>query len=274
MSTNGIQERWGRETRLLVLVVVVSIAVLMVLARFRFPAPNLTVAAPAPGPLAGLAGRSAFDELGSSLNTLLIRVSPRLVGVRVEPAPPPAGRGRASARAPQGRRGGEPELEVPAAGPRAYPALRLGGDRALVYVPEGMAAATLNSGAAVEVLSLDAARHLAIVRVPAITDSGAPPDPAAFSGFTYVGEVDATASGHSVRPQFMGPTDPATDPIWPGTVFNAPPAAGLVVGTFVFTLDGRLVGLVAPGTTGIVIVPSEALNHVVNELPQAGANPA
>ena len=93
--TNGLQERWGRETRLLVLIVVVSLAVLLVLARFRFPAASIDVApSAAPSPLANLVSRAAFEDLAEAMASTATRVAPRVVVVRVTAVRPTARTGR------------------------------------------------------------------------------------------------------------------------------------------------------------------------------------
>jgi hypothetical protein len=59
--------------------------------------------------------------------------------------------------------------------------------------------------------------------------------------------------------------------MWPGDVLTAPGFSDLRVGTFLFTIDGHFVGLVAQGSAGVVVVPAASLSRVVDELTHAGA---
>jgi hypothetical protein len=127
VTTNGIDERTGRETRLLVLVVIIALGVLVVLARFRFPGSDIGSMSPSPGPLAGLAARATFDDMAETIAGLLKRVSPSIVIVRLEPIEVPAPPARGSAAAP---RQAPPPAPLPE--PRLQPALRVRSDLALV----------------------------------------------------------------------------------------------------------------------------------------------
>ena len=70
---NGVDERTGRDGRLLALVIVVSLAVLLLLARFRFPATDGVAPAPAPGPLERLTARSTYDDLAATIANIVQR---------------------------------------------------------------------------------------------------------------------------------------------------------------------------------------------------------
>jgi hypothetical protein len=260
MSANDMQERWGRETRMLVLVVIVSLAVLLVLARFRFPTPNLTVAPPVQGPLAGLAGRSAFDDLAASLNTLLARVSPRMTDVRVKSAPVPETRGRG--------RAAEPVATVS----QVVPALRVRSDLAVLFMPAGATIAEGDAGAAMDVAALDVQREVGLVRLAPVDLPSEPP--LNFAGFVYVGVISATPAGLTITPAFVGRADRAVDPLWRGLVYMVDGGTDLRVGAFAFTMDGRLVGFVARGSAGTVIVPEATLASVSIELMSNGAKPS
>jgi len=262
MAAGDMQERWGRETRMLVLVVIVSIAVLLVLARFRYPAPNLTVAPAVQGPLAGLAGRSAFDDLGSSLTTLLARVTSRLTAIRVKGAPPepprPAGRRTAAEPAPP--------ISI------VMPAVRMRSDIGLVFMPAGATMAEGDAGAPLEVAANDSAREVGLVR---LTPAEPMPDaPVSFGGFSYVGAVTATPAGLTIAPVFVGRADRAVDPLWGGVVYMIDASADLRIGAFAFTMDGYFVGLVAKGSAGTVIVPGPTLSGVTTELLRTGTSPS
>jgi hypothetical protein len=262
MAASDMQERWGRETRMLVLVVVVSIAVLLVLARFRYPAPNLTVAPAAQGPLAGLAGRSAFDDLGSSLTTLLTRVTPRLSAIRVkgEPPEPPRAAGRRAAAEPA------PAISL------VMPAVRMRSDIGLIFMPAGATMAEGDAGTPIEVAASDPAREVGLVRLAPAEPM--PDTPVTFGGFAYIGAVTATPSGLTIAPIFVGRADRAVDPLWGGVVYMIDSSADLHIGAFAFTMEGNFVGLVAKGSAGTVIVPGPTLAGVTTELLRPGTSPS
>jgi hypothetical protein len=263
MTTPGFEERSGRETRLLVLVVVVALAVLVLLARFRFPASELTAMAPAPGPLAGLAARATFDEMTSSLTDLLARVAPAITVVPLERTPEPktaTEKGRGAKTAPETT----PPIAPPA---RLTPALRLRPDLALVHVPVGLQIAASTSGQ-LTTIATDVSREVALVRFAAAVPPGALlASFDGFSGFSYVGIVEGAPGGPTMRPLFIGRTDP-----WPAnTLWSKPPLlighrGGVEAGAVVFSIDGRLLGMALPSADGIALVTPSALDAAVTEL--------
>lgn len=258
--TNGLQERWGRETRLLVLIVVVSLAVLLGLARFRFPTATLDDAPPAPSPLANLASRAVFDELSDAMAATAGRIGPRVIAVRLEPqraATARGGRGRQSGRGAAGDRQD---------GGRYVPGLRVRSDLALVRVPAGMAPATLaDSTDPVEVVHADAKREIALVRVPSAIESALETGPETLAGFTYLAEVTATADGPTVQPMFIGRTGSHEHDPWPAALTSID-NAGAVDGAWLFTIEGRLIGLVVRDDDGAAVVPPAMLESAVTEL--------
>lgn len=266
MTSNGADQRPGRETRLLILVVVVSLAALLLLARFRFPAADLTTVTPGATPLAGLAARANFDEMSAAMTSLLTRVAPALVMLQLDAelpvAPPSAGPGRAAA-APRADDG----PVVAGLPPLVLPGLRIRADLAVVHVPEGYHV-TAGSGLSepVEVLRIDREHAIAVVRLP--TSAGlavALPTPMlSVSGFGYFGVVQATPHGPTVSPVFVGRVDPADDARWARPLIAVAPGPEMPPGALVFTIDGRLVGLVIRHLRGMAIVPAAALNDAVS----------
>jgi hypothetical protein len=256
MAVNGAPDRSRRETRLLVLIVVVSLGVLLVLARFRFPAATLTVAPPVPSPLANLASRAAFSDLSAAMISAFDRIAPVMTAVRLEPAKVPADR------------------DAPAAAPRlaskVAPALRVRPDLALVVVPEGLeVTAMAESGQPAEVVASNADRGIALVRVPSVAEPRVEMIDG-FGGFAYVVEVTAIESGPSVQPVFVGRTVPRGDARWSSGLLGVD-GPGLEPGAFVFSLEGRLLGLVLGDARGPLIVPPSAIDAGVNDLvPAAG----
>jgi hypothetical protein len=254
-----------------VLVVVVSIAVLLVLARFRFPSAAMNVTPPSPSPLAGLVGRADFEDLADSMSTLLGRVTPRLFIVRFEPIREPvASRGSSRPSEPP-RAAATPDPIDPGPPPVLGAALRVRGDLALVHVPAGMyPAALIGSANPAEVVAANPRRAIALVRV-APADYRPEPLTDAFLGFEYVGKIEPTLSGPSVEPVFIGRSDSILDDRWPATLFSIGHAPGLPAGTLVFSIGGRLIGLVERDSHGATLVPSSVLESAVAELVPAGA---
>jgi hypothetical protein len=252
--TNGLQERWGRETRLLVLIVVVSLAVLLVLARFRFPAATLDVAPPAPSPLANLVSRAAFEELSEAMASTANRITPRVVVVRIVSERPAPG-----ARA--GRGADPPPIQT-----RLVLALRVRTDLALMRVPAGMMPAELvDSAQQPALVGADSNRELALVRLPASGDGAVDALAEPFGGFTYVGEATATINGPTLQPVFIGRTGSRQHERWPAPLTSLD-NANVVDGALLFTIQGRLVGLVVRDADGAAVVPPPVLDTAVSDL--------
>ena len=261
MATNGLQDRSGRETRLLVLIVVVSLALLLVLARFRFPAATLNVTPPVPSPLANLASRAAFSDLSAAMVTAFDRIAPRVTAVRLRPPKP----------APAVRRGGAAPPVAPESPVSIAPALRVRPDLAVVVLREGLEiAAMAESGLPADVVAVHPSRGLALVRVPVVEDPRFETLDG-FGGFAYVVEVRAIEVGPSVRPVFVSRTWPRGHPQWPSGVIGID-GPDLEPGAFVFALEGQLVGFVLKDAAGVAIVPPAALEAAIAEFaPAAGA---
>lgn len=255
MATDGVQAHRGRETRLLVLVVVVSIAVLLVLARFRFPAATLAVSTPPPSPLAGLSGRAAFDDLADAMNTLLGRVSGRVTVVELGSEP------RRRAGRPAGTAGTASEDAQ-----RAL-ALRIGPDLAVVHVPAGLHPLSfLGETSPIEIVAADSKRELALVRVPMSPEAGSEPAADAFTGFSYVGAIESTAGGPTIQPLFVGPINAVSDPRWPSPLTALSETSAASAGSFLFNVDGRLVGMLIRDRSGVSIVPASVLETAIADL--------
>jgi hypothetical protein len=268
--------RAGRETRLLALVILVAIAALLVLARFRFPeAAERVPVAPPPGPLERLAARAPFQDLAATLNTLTERLAPSLLVVQISEAPA-AGAGAKSATstaADKGRRR-SPTPEVVAETPALYvPAIRVAKDRALFYLPPG--ARVLAIGGIVELkpaVSTSPQHPLALVTVSSSDDSplllGSTVD--GFSGFAYTALVEGARGGFSPRPFYIGRVDEIPDATWPAPLLAVGSSVDIPPGSFLVTLDGRLVGMALRTPHGPTILPARALNTVVAALLAAG----
>ena len=275
MPANGPEPTSGRETRLLVLVVLVSLAVLLLLARFRFPEANLATVNPSPGPLAGMAARATFEEMSATLANILSRAASTVDVVRLEAVPA----SQSSEGARQAARGQVPPTPNALAaqassGPRYTVALRVRPDLGLLYVPAGWHPVAFGDRAdPIEVVLHDADREIALVRVPA---SGTTPVtlPAAapgVTGFLYVAVIQATRSGPTIQPVFVGRAETETDARWsaPLVVFSG--TAPVAAGSLVYAIDGRVIGLASRHDAGAAIVPIAALDDAVSRLAPAGA---
>jgi len=250
-------QRSGREIRLLVLVIGVAVAVLLVLARFRFPAVDLSANPQTPGPLERLAARATFDDLASTLADVTTRVTPAFIVVAVEKIP----------EKPE-RKGGPPPPAA-ASGPRWVPALRVRPEFLLVYVPTGTHVVAVEGlSASPQVAVSDPIRELALIPIPRAVSptadfAGAVSD---FSGFTFVAAVEGAVGGPAVRPVFVPRADALFESRWSTTLLLVGGEPELHPGAFVFTLDGRLIGLAVREEAGVAIVPAAALDRVITEL--------
>jgi hypothetical protein len=252
--TNGLQERWGRETRLLVLIVVVSLAVLLVLARFRFPAATLDVAPPAPSPLANLVSRAAFEELSEAMAATANQIAPRIVVVRIGPA-----RSSSAARAGRGAVDHPNESKL-ALGLRVRP------DLALVRVPTGMIPTELiDSTQPVEIVAADSKREIALIRLPPSGDGTIETATEPFSGFAYLGEATATRDGLTLQPVFIGRTGARPHERWPSALTGVDNAS-VTDGSLLFTIEGRLIGLAVRDGASVAVVPPPMIEAAVVEL--------
>jgi hypothetical protein len=271
MPANGPEPTSGRETRLLVLVVVVSLAVLLLLARFQFPEANLATVNPSAGPLAGMAARATFEEMAATLAGLLTRAAPAVEVIRMEPLPA----GENGPEPPARSSGPGATAHTPsAAAPRFGAAIRLRADLAILHVPAGWRPVALQEESSpIEVIFSDTDREIAVVRLPSALTAGVSPPAAASggTGFLYVALIQATRSGPTIQPAFVGRTDTETDARWSAPLLVVRGNASVPVGSLVYALDGRLIGLASRHETGVAIVPTAALDDMLERLMPGGA---
>ncbi|MEO8070694.1 MAG: hypothetical protein ABI652_04785 [Acidobacteriota bacterium] len=280
MPLREVEEPSGRETRLVVLVVVVALAVLLLLARFRFPSADLTVVVPAPGPLAGLAARATFDEMASAMAGLADRVEPSIAVLDIEPVPPlehaAAGRGaapvspRGAPRSPAVSPTPTPPPPMPRR-PHVVAALRIRSDLVVAYVGAGMRVATKEGEPAAEVIALSADPAIVILRAfaPAVSIAATVEG---FAGFSYAGVVDVTPGGPTVQPTFVGRADRVEVVGWSRSLISLG-RSDIPAGTFVFSIDGRLIGLAIRSGDSVSLVPASALIAAVADVPPKVAGP-
>jgi len=257
-----LDNRSGRDARLLGLVVVVALAVLLVLAQFRFPTAERTAGLPTQGPLDRLTARSTYEELAASVANVVQRASSSVVILQIDPVVEPVAApasGRSGRTAP-------PAEPAPAAPPRLVPAIRATRDLAIVHLPPGFAVAGGQGLTGVEVVSTDPSREVAVVRF-------APPSEApttmaggllGFSGFSYVAVIEAALGGPTARPAFVGRVDMVSDDRFATQVMVPGGTPSIPTGALVFTLDGRFIGLSLPlAGVGSALVPARSLEPLL-----------
>ena len=257
-----VRPRFSREARLLTATIAVSLVVLLVLSRFRFPEATADArdGTSAAQPLARLAARAAFDDLSLAVREVSGRVGGSLVVLRTT------------------TRGGN-ATAVPRAAPgtRLLPALRVRDDVVAALVDEGaVVEAVIGMPGSVTVVARDPVRGITLVRVPST------PAPALsiregqqpLSAPTYVAVAEASAAGTSVRPVFVGRSDSSADPRWDTPLLAMGRGSMADIGAPVFTLDGRLAGMLTSSEGEPTLVPAEAVMSSVDRLIRAGSPPA
>lgn len=243
----------GRETRLLLLVIVVAMAVLLVLAQFQYPAPDRAVATPLAGPIERLAARATFEELALIMGDLSTRVQPAMTVVTLERIPPAS---------PPVRRGATPAPPTPTER-RIVAALRIDTNLAVAHLPAGF---RLVPAEGVEVATEDVARQLLLLRVPDAPFTGFGPTAQGIGGPGYMAVFEGARGGPAARPVFIGRVDSFDDANWTQPLLSVGGDPQLGAGAFIYTLDGRLVGMTVPDSPGVAITRVPALLAAVEAL--------
>jgi hypothetical protein len=235
----------SRETRLLLTAGVLAVAALWLLARFRFqdlPAtPN-----PLPAVLSQLPSAPKYEDLADQIAQLQPRLDTLLVVL--DPSPVDAHSLRASSR---------------------VLALRVREDAALALMPPE---AGFDDAF---VLARDPASRLALVRAP--NALSVPPvqwTPRRLKQPRYFFGSDVSASGVSWRPVFVGSLDPIESPLWSEPAWALPGSTDLLSGSFLFTGDAELVGMVMGHGTERVVVPGATLLAEAAHLVATAPTPA
>lgn len=252
MSTPSVSGR-GRETRLLLLVIMVAVAVLLVLAQFQYPTPDRAVVSPLAGPIERLAARATFEELALIMGDLSTRVQPALTVITLERIPPPA---------PPTRRGAAPVAPAPT-DRRIVAALRIDINLAIAHLPSGF---RVVPAAGIEVATEDPDRRLVLVRVPDAPFVGLGSVAQGIGGPGYVAVFEGARGGPAARPLFIGRVDSFDDPRWTQPLLSVGGDPQLNAGAFIYTLDGRLVGMTLPDDLGVAITRVPALLAAVEAL--------
>lgn len=219
----------SRETRLLLTAAVLAMAVLWLLARIRFdgvPVP----ASPIPAVLSQLASRPRFDDLAGQLAQIQSRLQPSLLVV--------------------GASAGEPAGSRPVA-------IKLRDDLVVMLIPPGTNPALGNA----TIVARDAASGLAVARVAdaATMPHPLPWTPSRLEQPRFFFATGVAAAAVSLRPVFVGSLHPVDSPLWNAPFWTAPAGTILAPGTFLFTTDAELAGLVIAHDRGVAIVPGASL---------------
>jgi hypothetical protein len=228
-----MRPRVTRETRLLLTIVLVSLAALWGLARVRFPERPATPN-PVPPVLAQLAPRPAFEDLASFVAQVEPHLEATLVPLQTRPA----------------NRGSHPTS-------LGVAALPFRGELALAVLDRAPGRSELGE-LHIEIVARDPVSRLAVVRLSGETPPAPhlpawaprrPQDP------RFLLAADLSREGMSLRPVFVGALSSTTSPRWSSQLWALPRTTELGPGTFVFTTDGVLAGLVVAYESGVAILP-------------------
>jgi hypothetical protein len=237
----------SRDTRLLLAIILVSLSTLWVLARIRFPERPATPN-PVPPVLAQLAPPSAFEDIAASVAQLEPRLQESIIALDVA---------RQSERLPDSANG-------------VVAALRFRDDLAVALIGSGSGGFEITPASGSEV-ARDPVTHLALIRV---AEGTAPPlstwSPRRFDYPRFLLAAETSRGGISLRPVFVGSMDPVASPTWSGTIWALPPSSDIAAGTFVFTIDGEVAGLVVERDGRHAIVPAQTVVAVADRLALEG----
>ena len=244
------ETRVSRDTRLLILVIAVAVVVLFVLAQFRFPQADVSLSTVMPAGLDRLAAQSDYADLASAVETTLQGVEPSLVVLNVEGVPD-----------------GSKQAEQ-----RRTLAIRLRDGLAIGPLPTNFKIADPSGpvdGPLIKVtqparglLMAELTTETAPARTVSTVDD--------FPGYAYVAVVELAKGGPTATPMFIGRVDAQSDPRWTGDLLVPGGSATLPVGSFVFLLDGRFLGLVVSVPNGPPAIAPAALLTVSFE-PSGGS---
>lgn len=240
----------SRDTRVLLTIVVISVATLWALARLRFP-DRLPTPNPVPPVLAQLMPPSAFDDITSAVAQLETRLQPSILGLDVE------------------RRHGATAAGVMRT---TVSALWFRDDLAVALIG-GTTSTDVSEPTIVDAVEVarDRASQLAVIRLP----QGAAPAlptwaPRRPSYPRFLIAADPSPGGASLRPVFVGSLREVATPIWSDPIWALPDRIDLAAGTFVFTVDGALAGLVVEREGRPAIVPADTVVAMADRLAREG----
>ena len=226
--------RVSRETRLLLTAGLLAVAALWLLARVRFPDRPVTPN-PVPSVLSQLASGPRYTDLAAEVAQLQVRLQSSVFVLDV----------------PLPKSSSTPRSERPVA-------VRLGGDLAVTLLPDSQSRGPWKTAM---LRGRDRASGLAVVS--ALSGSSGPVlatwTPRRMQQPRYFVASDVSRMGVSLRPVFVGSLDPVNSPFWTEPVWAVPPRSDLAPGSFLFTSNAELVGLVVASANELVIVPGATL---------------
>jgi len=159
-----------------------------------------------------------------------------------------------------------PRLEALLAGP----ALRVRADAALQWLDGAPGSTDAAHGT---VIGLDPATRLAVVRVPLLpVPPPVPWRPGDLQQPRYLLAADPSAGAVAPRPVPVGPLVPTATPLWREPIWMLPAGTDLAAGTFVFTTDALLAGLVVDLAGRRAIVPGTLLLQEAERLLGSGVS--
>jgi PDZ domain len=231
-----MHERLSRETRHLLVAACIALVALWVLARLRFPDTPATANA-IPPLLTQLSQRPAFADLASEVARVQNRLAGTVVALPDREAVESAGQ-----LVVQSRRSG----------------LRIRNDVAVVLLED---LDRQRDRGRPDLIAFDRATGLALARVDGVSPGPSPAPWAAdrLDAPRYLVATTLSREGVSFEPVFVGALHPTPIPGWSGPVWLLPVGTHLTTGSFLFTHDGELVGLVSREGSENAIVPGETL---------------
>ena len=232
--TSPYRPRVSRETRLLLTAGALALAALWLLARIRFRDLPVTPN-PVPAVLSQLASGFRYDDLTAEIGQLQTRLEASSL-ITLGPVSASPG-----------------TVQTP-----RLAALRLRGDIAVTVLP---ADSNLAHWTGADLVARDPPSGLAVVRVPQQTTVSPPAEwvPRRLQQPRYFVATDVTSRGVSLRPVFVGALDAIDSPLWPQPLWAVPAHDDLAPGSFLFTGDAELAGVVIAHAGKPAIVPTATL---------------
>jgi hypothetical protein len=232
-TSTSYRPRVSRETRLLLTAGAIAVAALWLLAQVRFPQRPVT-ANPVTSVLSQLSAGQKYGDLAGEVRDLYSRVEPALLALD-EPT--------AAAGSPNSTRAA---------------AIRLRDDLAITWLGRD---AIDSTGLGAAIVARDGASGIAVVRVAgALTGAPLVPwTPRQLQRPRYLTATDISPTGVSLRPAFLGALDPIDTALWPDPIWAIPARADVEAGSFLFTDDAELAGLVIRYQEALAVVPGQTV---------------
>jgi hypothetical protein len=149
--------------------------------------------------------------------------------------------------------------------PMLAAALRLGGDVAVVHVPDG---AGLRASAGVALLARNSASGLAVVRLPGdpAPSAATPRTAQPLATPQYLIATTVYPDGVAIRPAFVAATARVDAPLWAAAAYAVPAQTDVSPGAFLFTRSGEFAGLAIDLNGAPAFVPGDTVLDEANRL--------